>query len=94
MTKQTYLVEFIDKENLVIDFYRHGQKKLATVLAQEKKYFSNEYENFKKYNSGLYKKLFNKDIKIKVYQTEYETNDDNLVYENNFIDFLTNTNIA
>lgn len=87
--EQTFLVEFVDKDNTMIDFFRHSQKRLSTVLAQEKKYFSREYENFKKWNSGLFKKLFNNDIKIKVYETPYETNNENLVYENNFIDFLT-----
>lgn len=80
MKKQTFIVKYFDKEGKELDFFRHSQKQLNTVLNEHKRVIGS--------NEGTYKEFFADGVKIVVHKTDYETTEDNKVYEGSFAELL------
>lgn len=86
--KQTFLLKIITPGGEQIDFFRHTQKQLKTVIKKEHEFWSEQYEGFKKWGHSLYAKHLNTKNKIIIYKSEYECYDENIVYFNTLENFL------
>ena len=82
MKEQTFIVCLEDSENRTVDFERFGDKRLNTVLRK--------YTEFMKQMKE--RNWFMQDIKntsfVRIYQTPYETTEQNRVYNITFSEFM------
>lgn len=76
--EQTFLVKYI-YNNKNFDFFRHTEKRLETILKQERKYITSGY-------SGIDTK--DDQTRIVVYKTDYETTPDKIVYDKTIKEFF------
>lgn len=90
--KQSFIVEFKNKNEQVLEFFRHEQKTLQAVLKQEKTFFKKEQDNFKTWGHSLFDDVLQDDINIVVYETDFETTPDKIVFKDNFLNFLNEIN--
>ena len=86
--KQTFLLEITTPEGKQIDFFRHTEKQLKTVINKERKFWSNQYADFKKWGHSLFAKHLNPKNKIIIYKSEYECSYEDIVFFDTLENFL------
>jgi len=86
--KQTFLLKITTPEGKQIDFFRHTEKQLKTVINKELKFWSNQYADFKKWGHSLFAKHLNPKNKIIIYKSEYECSYEDIVFFDTLENFL------
>lgn len=86
--KQTFLLKITTPEGEQIDFFRHSVKQLKTVISKERKFWSNQYTDFKKWGHSLFAKHLNLKNKIIIYKSEYEGCYKDIVFFDTLENFL------
>lgn len=80
LKEQTFLVKYFSKDGEYLDFFRHGCKKLSTVLARERKWVT-----------SCWARKYTDDTVMLVYQPD-DDDKDNLILKTTKRDFLDGQN--